>query len=52
MSNFKDVENFMKTFGQEVKDRPKFPSDKIVQFEAMKKFLPILILFKPLITLF
>ena len=30
MSNFKDVENFMKTFGQEVKDRPKFPSDKIV----------------------
>ena len=30
MSNFKDVENFMKTFGQEVKDRPEFPSDKIV----------------------
>ena len=31
MSNFKDVEKFMKTFGQEVKDRPGFPSDKIVK---------------------
>ena len=31
MSNFKNVENFMRTFGQEVKDRPGFPSDKIVK---------------------
>ena len=31
MSNFKDVEKFMKTFGQEVKDRPGFPSDKIIK---------------------
>ena len=31
MSNFDDVKTFMKTFGQEVKNRPEFPSDKIIQ---------------------
>ena len=31
MSNFDDVKNFMITFGQEVKDKPKFPNDKIKQ---------------------
>ena len=31
MSNFNDVKTFMKTFGQEVKNRPEFPSDKIIQ---------------------
>ena len=31
MSNFEDVKNFMITFGQEVKDKPKFPNDKIIQ---------------------
>ena len=41
MSNFKDVEKFMKTFGQEVKDRPGFPSDKIVKlrYELIKEEL-------------
>ncbi len=29
MSNFESVKKFMKTFGQEVKDRAEFPSDKI-----------------------
>ena len=29
MSNFKKVGNFMKTFGQEVKTKPSFSSDKI-----------------------
>ena len=31
MSNFNDVKTFMKTFGQELKNRPEFPSDKIIQ---------------------
>jgi len=31
MSNFEDVKNFMITFSQEVKDKPKFPNDKIKQ---------------------
>jgi predicted HAD superfamily Cof-like phosphohydrolase len=31
MTNFDDVKTFMKTFGQEVKNRPEFPSDKIIQ---------------------
>jgi len=31
MSNFEDVKNFMITFGQEVKDKPKSPNDKIKQ---------------------
>ena len=31
MSNFDDVKTFMKTFGQEVKDKPGFPSEKIMK---------------------
>ena len=29
MTNFEKVGNFMKTFGQEVKEKPSFSSDKI-----------------------
>ena len=29
MSNFESVKTFMKTFGQEVKEKAEFPSDKI-----------------------
>ena len=31
MSNFDDVKTFMETYGQEVKIKPSFPSEKIVQ---------------------
>ena len=31
MSNFQSVKKFMQTFGQEVKDKPEFPNEKIVQ---------------------
>ena len=31
MSNFLSVKKFMQTFGQEVKDKSEFPSDKIVK---------------------
>ena len=31
MSNFEDVKTFMKTFGQEVKDKPGFPPEKIMK---------------------
>ena len=31
MTNFKDVKKFMETFGQEVKTKAEFPSDKIVK---------------------
>ena len=31
MSNFNDVKNFMDIYGQEVKTKPSFPSEKIVQ---------------------
>ena len=31
MSNFESVEVFMRTFGQEIKDKPSFPSTKITQ---------------------
>ena len=31
MSNFESVKAFMRTFGQEIKDKPSFPSAKIVQ---------------------
>ena len=31
MSNFKHVGNFMKTFGQEVKNNSEFPNEKIIQ---------------------
>ena len=30
MTNFEKVKQFMITFGQEVKDKPEFPNDKIV----------------------
>ena len=30
MSNFDSVKKFMKTFGQEVKEKPDFPNDKIM----------------------
>ena len=31
MTNFNKVKNFMQTFGQEVKDKSEFPSDKIIK---------------------
>ena len=31
MSNFEDVKTFMKKYGQEIKTKPKFPNQKIVQ---------------------
>ena len=31
MSNFESVKKFMQTFGQEVKNKAEFPSDKIVK---------------------
>ena len=31
MSNFESVKVFMRTFGQEIKDKPSFPSVKITQ---------------------
>ena len=31
MTNFSDVKKFMETFGQEVKTKAEFPSDKIVK---------------------
>ena len=31
MSNFDNVGTFMKIFGQEVKTKPEFPNDKIIQ---------------------
>ena len=31
MTNFEKVKKFMQTFGQEIKKKPKFPSDKIVK---------------------
>ena len=33
MSNFEKVKKFMQTFGQEVKNEPSFPNDKIVKFK-------------------
>ena len=34
MSNFQSVKKFMQTFGQEVKDKAKFPNDKIVKLRS------------------
>ena len=31
MSNFKDVKNFMATYGQEIKNKSEFPNDKITK---------------------
>jgi len=35
MSNFNKVGTFMKTFGQEVKTKPSFSSDKIIKLELL-----------------
>ena len=45
MSNFESVKKFMKTFGQEVKDRAEFPSDKItaLRFDLINEELAELI---------
>ena len=41
MSNFEYVKTFMKTFGQEVKEKAEFPSDKItsLRYELIKEEL-------------
>ena len=41
MSNFNKVKIFMKTFGQEVKDKPSFSNDKInkLRYELIKEEL-------------
>ena len=41
MTNFEKVKTFMKTFGQEVKDKPSFSSDKInkLRIELIKEEL-------------
>ena len=41
MSNFDDVKNFMKTFGQEVKEKSSFSTDKInkLRFNLIKEEL-------------
>lgn len=41
MTNFKKVKNFMETFGQEVKNRPSFSTDKInkLRYDLIKEEL-------------
>ena len=41
MSNFKSVRKFMKTFGQEIKEKASFPNDKItsLRYELIKEEL-------------
>ena len=41
MSNFKSVKKFMKTFGQEIKEKASFPNDKItsLRYELIKEEL-------------
>ena len=41
MSNFEKVGKFMKTFGQEVKEKAEFPSDKVasLRYELIKEEL-------------
>ena len=41
MSNFQNVKKFMKTFGQEVKEKNEFPNKKIIQlrYELIKEQL-------------
>ena len=41
MSNFENVKKFMKTFGQEVKEKAEFPNDKIttLRYELIKEEL-------------
>ena len=39
MSNFESVKKFMKTFGQEVKEKAEFPADKItsLRYDLIKE---------------
>tara|TARA_B100002019_G_scaffold291437_1_gene311620 strand:- start:49 stop:420 length:372 start_codon:yes stop_codon:yes gene_type:complete len=41
MSNFENVKKFMKTFGQEVKEKAEFPEEKIIslRYELIKEEL-------------
>tara|TARA_B100000029_G_scaffold434696_1_gene448263 strand:- start:82 stop:450 length:369 start_codon:yes stop_codon:yes gene_type:complete len=41
MTNFEDVKTFMKTYGQEVKNKAEFPNDSIVKlrFDLLKEEL-------------
>ena len=41
MSNFESVKKFMKTFGQEVKEKAEFPNDKItsLRYELIREEL-------------
>ena len=41
MSNFKSVKKFMKTFGQEIKEKASFPNDKItsLRYDLIKEEL-------------
>ena len=41
MSNFESVKNFMKVFGQEVKNKAEFPEEKVVKlrYERIKEEL-------------
>ena len=41
MSNFKSVKKFMETFGQEVKEKAEFPSEKIIdlRYDLIKEEL-------------
>ena len=41
MSNFESVKKFMKTFGQEIKEKASFPDDKItlLRYEVIKEEL-------------
>ena len=41
MSNFESVKKFMKTFGQEVKEKAEFPNDKIssLRFDLIEEEL-------------
>ena len=41
MSNFESVKKFMKTFGQEVKEKAEFPSDKVsaLRYDLIKEEL-------------
>ena len=43
MSNFEKVKTFMKTFGQEVKEKSEFPNEKVINLRITK--ILILILF-------
>ena len=46
MTNFQKVKTFMETFGQEVKTKPSFASQKIndLRYDLIKEFIYILVL--------